>query len=139
MSTKGLFIPLSVVKGDSLAVAFDISLDGQMVDPSTITLEGQFVRNYTDMNVSGITLASTFAGNEDLYPESFTFVVSENDPNKVYANISAETSDGLMVGEYTYQIRFTHNSDLSASRDSTGDKTTILYGSLTVLDSPLFI
>ncbi len=121
MSTKGLFIPLSVVIGDTLDVAFDISIDGDLINPDDITLEGQFVRD-----------------DGDSFPESFVFSVDEVDTNKVHARVESDTTEGLAVGEYSYQIRFTHNVDLSDEVDSTGDKTTILYGNVTVLPSPLF-
>lgn len=123
MSTKGLFIPLSVIQGDTLDVAFDITLEEVQIDPNDITLEGQFIR-------------SDFSA--DAYPETFTFQVSEVDAYKMHARVSSDVTEGLLIGNYNYQIRFIHNTDLSLDVDSTGDKTTILYGSLTVLESPLF-
>ena len=121
MSTQGLFIPLSVIKGDTLDVAFDVSIDGQSIDPSDISLEGQFT-----------------SGSDDTFPEAFTFLLSESDAYKMHATISSDITQELEVGEYVYQIRFEHLSNLSDDVDSTGTKTTILYGSLTVLFSPLF-
>jgi invasion protein IalB len=120
MSTKGLFIPLSVIKGDTLNVAFDISLNSTLLLPTEITLEGQFVSN-----------------TDDTTPEPFTFVNSENETNKIHAIIDSSITEGLKVGEYTYQIRFKHLVDFSESIDTTGFYTTILYGSLSVLFSPL--
>jgi invasion protein IalB len=120
MSTKGLFIPLSVIKGDTLDVAFDISLNSTLLNPTNITLEGQFVCN-----------------TDDTSPESFTFVASENDANKIHAILDSEITQSLKVGEYTYQIRFTHLTDLSDSSNTVGFSTTILYGSLSVLFSPI--
>jgi hypothetical protein len=120
MSTKGLFIPLSVIKGDTLDVAFDISLNSALISPADITIEGQFVLDVDD----------TFA-------ESFTFINSENDTNKIHAIVDSSVTQNLEVGEYTYQIRFEHVTDLSDSNNTVGYKTTILYGSLTVLFSPI--
>ena len=120
MSTKGLFVPLSVIKGDTLDVAFDISLDSTLLFSSDILLEGQFVSDI-----------------DDTTPESFTFVTSEGNINKFHAIIDSSTTESLKVGEYTYQIRFEHLVDLSDSSNTLGFKTTILYGSLSVLFSPL--
>ena len=120
MSTKGLFIPLSVIKGDTLDVAFDISLNSTIISPADISLEGQFVFNV-----------------DDTTPESFTFTTSENNANKIHAIITSDMTESLEVGEYTYQIRFEHLTDLSDSTNTVGQKVTILYGSLSVLFSPI--
>ena len=123
MSTQGLFIPLSVVQGDTLDIAFDVSLNGVLIDPDDITLEGQFIRNDMD----------------DAFPETFNFVSADDSATIMHAIVDVETTQGLEVGEYTYQIRFEDKVNLSPSVDSTGYKKTILYGSLTVLSSPLFM
>ena len=120
MSTRGLFVPLSVIKGDTLDVAFDISLNSNLINPADILLEGNFSRNV-----------------EDTSPELITFIASENDANKMHAIVDANLTQTLEVGEYTYQIRFKHLVDLSDSSDTVGYTTTILYGPLTVLFSPI--
>ena len=120
MSTNGLFIPLSVIQGDTLDVAFDVSLNSTLILPSEISLDGQFAFDV-----------------DDTTPQPFTFINSENNLNKIHAIIDSSITQSLAVGEYTYQIRFEHLTDLSDSTNTIGQKMTILYGSLTVLFSPI--
>ncbi len=120
MATTGLFVPLSVVMGDTLDIPFDISKNGAPLDPSLVTFQGQ------------ITLSS-----DDIFPEDFTFTTSDDDAFITHASLSSDITSGLAEGKYTYQIRFANNTDTSSSIDNTGNVTTILYGTLTVLHSTL--
>ena len=110
-STKGLFYPISIIQGETLDISFDISFDGELLDPSGLSIVGQFGTTYeTDIQ------------------ESFTFSFVEDDTDSyiTHAVYPAEDSSLLEVGKYTYQIQFT---------DENSKVKTILYGSMDVLQS----
>jgi len=119
MTTKGLFMPLSVIQGDTLDVTFDISLDGSLLSDTEILLDGYFgIEHSTD----------------DIL--NFEFLVDEITPTKHHAIINSSLTSELDVGEYTYQIRIEHLTDINGV-NSIGYRNTILYGSLVVLHSPM--
>ena len=109
-NTIGLFYPTSFYQGDDFDLAFTVDLDGLLIDPSDVTIEGSFRLN-----------------KDDPEPQQFTIEVDEENSFLFHARFSSLNSETLEIERYNYQIRMTNGSY----------KETILFGTLDVKDSPL--
>lgn len=108
-NNKGLFLPISAVQGDTLDVAFDLSIDGETQDPSDYSFEGVFWK----------------LNDESTNPIMFTIAEDDTDPYLMHFRYT--DTDQLNTGEYRFQIRATDNESNS--------KDTIIYGSLVIQPS----
>ena len=104
-NNRGLFHALSIIQGETLDLAFDISVDGEKIAPTTLQIAGQFASD--DPAISN---------------KSLTFSVDPVDPYVIHAKYSAADSASLMAGDYKYDIRI---------NDSTGTKV-LFFGPLTI-------
>jgi hypothetical protein len=104
-STKGMYLPLSIVQGESLDVMFDVSLEGVVIDPYTVTFMGAFRISLDDS------------------PIPFTFISDPINPNIIHATYPYTDSDNLVPENYKFEIRMLCDNKVK----------TILYGPLDVL------
>ncbi|MCJ8334288.1 MAG: hypothetical protein MJH10_08625 [Epibacterium sp.] len=105
-STTGLYLPLSIIAGETLDLPFDISVGGTPVVPADVNFLGQF-----KLTVNSVTTSFTF-----------TFVVDAVDANIMHATYAFADSENLVAGTYDYEIRMLRN----------GMVKTIFYGTLAV-------
>ena len=110
-TTRGLYLPLSIIQGDTLDFSFSVKEYSDFLDLINLNMEGQIV------NVE-----------DDTFPEVFTFVEDDEDPDYIHAVVDAITTASMVAGKYIYQIRYTNEA---------GALVTTLYGSLIVEPSPL--